>query len=484
MFSPQQSQREIIKLKESEEKQRRAREAHEKAEAEKAARAARKRALVDMNAHETQEGVMDSLMEALQTGSAFSRPDQRRKRQTRVAGGKLSRTPYLGGSMTRRHQATRPYLFSNTLSKSVKLMRGYENVTPNEIAQRCNVLSNRTVADVHAAIDAKSFYTPDENQELYKRILIDEARKAPRQTKHLSRLTFFQKKRQCSRCSRAYHEMQDAMSNETPKRDAPEMLGNLEPRCINGNWVGSTPLLDADPRNACINLARVVSPVKQRRVVISKMQKRNNIVRRTMMNRKRLHRASNAHVKRHRSYSGMPPVANRSPALHANTPATIRTSCSSDGLRAKALKTASTPAKLLRSRNFENLTGLRDENHNMRDLRNDSFSSNLSVQLSSIEQVVKGQRSSPLTTEMSGIALLSENSPFHTTRRPFPRARNTDPSTSEEVFEKAANSSILFESALSILETSDSSARNKSKKSKHKSWKQKWMFWQTPVNTI
>ncbi|XP_076178549.1 diaphanous related formin 1 [Ptiloglossa arizonensis] len=81
-----QAQREIIKLRESEEKQRRAREAREKAEAEKAARAARKRALVDMNAHETQEGVMDSLMEALQTGSAFSRPDQRRKRQARAAG--------------------------------------------------------------------------------------------------------------------------------------------------------------------------------------------------------------------------------------------------------------------------------------------------------------------------------------------------------------------------------------------------------------
>ncbi|XP_051163052.1 protein diaphanous isoform X7 [Leptopilina boulardi] len=81
-----QAQKEIVKMRESEEKQRRAKEAREKAEVEKAARAERKRALVDMNAHETQEGVMDSLMEALQTGSAFSRPDQRRKRQTRVAG--------------------------------------------------------------------------------------------------------------------------------------------------------------------------------------------------------------------------------------------------------------------------------------------------------------------------------------------------------------------------------------------------------------
>lgn len=77
-------------MREAEEKQRRAREAREKAEAERLARAERKRALVkfDMNADETQEGVMDSLMEALQNGSAFSRPVNR-KRQTRAAGGKL-----------------------------------------------------------------------------------------------------------------------------------------------------------------------------------------------------------------------------------------------------------------------------------------------------------------------------------------------------------------------------------------------------------
>ncbi|XP_048510372.1 protein diaphanous isoform X3 [Athalia rosae] len=82
----EQARKENAKMRESEEKQRRAREGREKAEAERAARAERKRALVDMNAHEAQEGVMDSLMEALQTGAAFSRPDQRRKRQTRAAG--------------------------------------------------------------------------------------------------------------------------------------------------------------------------------------------------------------------------------------------------------------------------------------------------------------------------------------------------------------------------------------------------------------
>lgn len=75
-------------MREAEEKSRRAREAREKAEVERADRVARKRALVDMNTAQAQEGVMDSLLEALQSGSAFSR-DQRRKRAgPRAAGGK------------------------------------------------------------------------------------------------------------------------------------------------------------------------------------------------------------------------------------------------------------------------------------------------------------------------------------------------------------------------------------------------------------
>merc|ERR1712110_1182270 len=63
----------------------RAREAREKADKERSDRAAKKRALVDFNADDNQEGVMDSLLEALKTGSAFSR-DQKRKRAARPAG--------------------------------------------------------------------------------------------------------------------------------------------------------------------------------------------------------------------------------------------------------------------------------------------------------------------------------------------------------------------------------------------------------------
>ncbi|KAK9508062.1 hypothetical protein O3M35_007806 [Rhynocoris fuscipes] len=74
-----QAHKENVIAREAAEKARRAKEAREKAEAERAERTARKKALVDMTGNQTQEGVMDSLLEALQTGSAFSR-DQRRKR--------------------------------------------------------------------------------------------------------------------------------------------------------------------------------------------------------------------------------------------------------------------------------------------------------------------------------------------------------------------------------------------------------------------
>ena len=75
----------MIKEREANEKLIRAREAREKQDKERAERAERKKALVDFNAPENQEGVMDSLLEALKTGSAFNR-DQKRKRPPRAAG--------------------------------------------------------------------------------------------------------------------------------------------------------------------------------------------------------------------------------------------------------------------------------------------------------------------------------------------------------------------------------------------------------------
>ncbi|XP_011685321.1 PREDICTED: protein diaphanous isoform X2 [Wasmannia auropunctata] len=471
-----QSQREIIKLKEGEEKQRRAREAREKAEAEKAARAARKRALVDMNAHETQEGVMDSLMEALQTGSAFSRPDQRRKRQTRVAGGKLYRT-YIGRQMMKKDQATQAYIFNKALNKSTKLM--HENLTPTEIV-RHNVLPNRIVAEIRTAGNSTSYLTPEENQEMYKRMLIDEAKKTPRQTKYSSRVTFFQKKKLCSRCNRVYYTAMPVL-DETPKRDILlKTFRNLESRCVRTDEWDSSPLVGQEDS---VNRACILSPVKQRRVVVSKIRKRNSIVRRTISNRKRI-RAGNtpAKCRSQRAYLQSPPSMSTTMPPIADAPAVDSVnenmSKSIDGLYTKILKPAFTSMKLLRSKNFENLTRY-DENQNVLVLKNSGLSnSSVSTQFSSSEQIIKTQ--SPLMTEISGVMLLSENSPMHLIEPNSIRVAAKGVNASAPSGQRA-NAYKQF-----ALETGnpDAKSNNKLRKLKDGSWKKKWKFWQTPINTI
>ncbi|XP_049903621.1 protein diaphanous homolog 3-like isoform X1 [Epinephelus moara] len=75
-----QALKENLRLRESEEKQRRARAAKEKAEREKQERQQKKRRLLEVNAENDETGVMDSLLEALQSGAAFR---DRRKRAPR-----------------------------------------------------------------------------------------------------------------------------------------------------------------------------------------------------------------------------------------------------------------------------------------------------------------------------------------------------------------------------------------------------------------
>lgn len=81
-----QAHRDNMKIRENEEKAIRARESKEQQQKDLQERNQRKLALVDIDAAHTQEGVMDSLLEALQTGSAFGNRDQRRKRGARPTG--------------------------------------------------------------------------------------------------------------------------------------------------------------------------------------------------------------------------------------------------------------------------------------------------------------------------------------------------------------------------------------------------------------
>ncbi|VDI72833.1 diaphanous 2 [Mytilus galloprovincialis] len=76
--------KENAKMRETEEKIRRAKEAKDRAQKDKAAKVARKKAIVDMTMEGDQEGVMDNLLEALKTGSAFNNVREKRDRKQRT----------------------------------------------------------------------------------------------------------------------------------------------------------------------------------------------------------------------------------------------------------------------------------------------------------------------------------------------------------------------------------------------------------------
>ncbi|XP_041359687.1 protein diaphanous homolog 2-like isoform X2 [Gigantopelta aegis] len=107
------------KMQETEDRIRRAKEAKEKAEREKKEKKARQVAILDMTTDDNQEGVMDNLLEALKTGSAFSVNREKRdgKRRTpRAAGG-------LGGAERRAQLArsrSRQNLLQNLDSSTVR----------------------------------------------------------------------------------------------------------------------------------------------------------------------------------------------------------------------------------------------------------------------------------------------------------------------------------------------------------------------------
>ncbi|XP_026704618.1 protein diaphanous homolog 2 [Athene cunicularia] len=82
------------KRREMEEKTKRAKLAKEKAEREKLERQKKKQQLIDMNKEGDETGVMDSLLEALQSGAAFR---DRRKRTPRVQGVPVSQVSNKGG---------------------------------------------------------------------------------------------------------------------------------------------------------------------------------------------------------------------------------------------------------------------------------------------------------------------------------------------------------------------------------------------------
>ncbi|XP_062910900.1 protein diaphanous homolog 1 [Mobula hypostoma] len=115
-----QSVMENKKRKEAEEKIKKAKLAKEKAEKERQEKL-KKNAIIDINAEGDETGVMDSLMEALQSGAAF-----RRKRGPRQAANRR------GNAMTSvlAKELTKDDAISQTVSKKQKMMAEEKNTVP------------------------------------------------------------------------------------------------------------------------------------------------------------------------------------------------------------------------------------------------------------------------------------------------------------------------------------------------------------------
>nr|ALX18034.1 diaphanous-related formin [Lymnaea stagnalis]ALX18035.1 diaphanous-related formin [Lymnaea stagnalis] len=127
--SLQKALKENAKIRETQEKIRRAKEAKEKTEREKKEKKMRQVAILDMTTDDNQEGVMDNLLEALKTGSAFNvKRDGGKRRTPRAAGAERraqlartrSRQNLLDGSLVREIDFTDSKLSSSVDQENIK----------------------------------------------------------------------------------------------------------------------------------------------------------------------------------------------------------------------------------------------------------------------------------------------------------------------------------------------------------------------------
>nr|AOV18876.1 diaphanous-related formin 2 [Peregriana peregra] len=127
--SLQKALKENAKIRETQEKIRRAKEAKEKTEREKKEKKMRQVAILDMTTDDNQEGVMDNLLEALKTGSAFNvKRDGGKRRTPRAAGAERraqlartrSRQNLLDGSLVREIDFTDSKISSSVDQENVK----------------------------------------------------------------------------------------------------------------------------------------------------------------------------------------------------------------------------------------------------------------------------------------------------------------------------------------------------------------------------
>ncbi|XP_071861619.1 uncharacterized protein [Bombus fervidus] len=293
----------------------------------------------------------------------------------------------------------------------------------------------RAAVTSSASSDFVQYTTPEENQHLYKRLLLDLASRAPKRERFLSRVSSFDKSKQAEiEYKRA--RVDRPMIEETPRReisvrrsrnfDKSSNSSSNSVRCgvVNAAILSSAssyglvidelkrrtpthvePLASNDPtpcsslqlspcvlyQTVLVGEALKLSPMKRRRVIVSKKHKRNSIVRRAVQRRRSKHARRSASAGRTKSfgYLGSPNsesvslIENYSVCRASDTTtdtASTRISRSMDDIAMKIDKTISSPSRLIRTKNFaDNKDRWKDENEN--NLCNIQYSNKLAVQM-------------------------------------------------------------------------------------------------------
>lgn len=351
---------------------------------------------------------MDSLMEALQTGSAFSRPDQRRKRQVRAAGGKFYRAAYATTKSTKKEKLLLAKLYESGEAER----RNRNKIVASSLP--CGAVTSS------ASSDLEKYTTPEENQHLYKCLLLDQATRAPKRENFLSRISSFQKSKQAEIvCKRA--RVDRSMIEETPRREISirrsrnfDKTSNSSSNSVQCSVVTAATLSSAssyglvidelkkrtpthveslasnDPspcsslqlspcvlyQTVLVGEALKLSPLRRRRVIVSKKHKRNSIVRRAVQSRRSKHARRSAIAGETKSFGYLGSPSSESVSLIENysvcrasdtssDTASTRISRSMGDIAMRIGKTISSPLKLIRTKNFGNNNAhWKDENEN------------------------------------------------------------------------------------------------------------------------
>lgn len=351
---------------------------------------------------------MDSLMEALQTGSAFSRPDQRRKRQVRAAGGKFYRAAYATTKSTKKEKLLLAKLYESGEAER----RNRNKIVASSLP--CGAVTSS------ASSDLEKYTTPEENQHLYKCLLLDQATRAPKRENFLSRISSFQKSKQAEIvCKRA--RVDRSMIEETPRREISirrsrnfDKTSNSSSNSVQCSVVTAATLSSAssyglvidelkkrtpthveslasnDPspcsslqlspcvlyQTVLVGEALKLSPLRRRRVIVSKKHKRNSIVRRAVQSRRSKHARRSAIAGETKSFGYLGSPSSESVSLIENysvcrasdtssDTASTRISRSMGDIATRIGKTISSPLKLIRTKNIGNNNAhWKDENEN------------------------------------------------------------------------------------------------------------------------